>query len=62
MNEYLQRRRGYLEQYAQQQQLPTLQECQNLLQTENSTRRTFWWNQPITAPIQLLNTTIEEID
>jgi hypothetical protein len=62
MNEYLQRRRGYLEQYAQQQQLPILQECQNFLQTENPTRRTFWWNQPIAAPIQLLNTTIEEID
>jgi hypothetical protein len=45
MDEYLRRRRGYLELYAQQLQL--LIECKQSLQRENPTRRTFWWNQPL---------------
>jgi hypothetical protein len=45
MDEYLCRRRGYLELYAQQLRL--LIECQQSLHCKNPTRRTFWWNQPL---------------
>jgi hypothetical protein len=45
MGKYLRRRWGYLELYVQQLQL--LIECQQSLQRENPTRRTFWWNQPL---------------
>jgi hypothetical protein len=51
MDEYIRRRRRYLEQHAQH--LPILHECQNSLQTENTTRRTFWWNQPLADSVQL---------
>jgi hypothetical protein len=49
MEEYLKRRRGYLEQYVQQQQLQILQDCQSAMITENPTRRIFWWNQQIAS-------------
>jgi hypothetical protein len=52
MDEYLRRRRRYLEQHAQQ--LPILRECQQSLQTENPRRRTFWWNQSLADPALLL--------
>jgi hypothetical protein len=45
MDEYLCRRWGYLELYAQQ--LWLLIECQQSLHCKNPTRRTFWWNQPL---------------
>jgi hypothetical protein len=46
IEEYLQRRRKYLEQHASQLQI--LQECQQALQTERPTRRrNFWWKQPL---------------
>jgi hypothetical protein len=56
MEEYLKRRRGYLEQYVQQQQLQILQDCQNAMQTEHPTRRIFWWNQQIANTIQTIDT------
>jgi hypothetical protein len=49
MEEYLKRRRGYLELYVQQQQLQILQDCQSAMITENPTRRIFWWNQQIAS-------------
>jgi hypothetical protein len=51
MEEYLNRRRTYLEQYSQQLQI--LHECQNALQTENPTRLIFWWNRTLTTTRQL---------
>jgi hypothetical protein len=63
MDEYLKWRCGYLEQYAHQQQLHILQDCQTFLWTENPTNKhTFWWNQPIAAPIQTTDANTEEID
>jgi hypothetical protein len=53
ITEYLKQRRGYLEQYARQ--LSILHECQASIQTENPTRRVFWWNQPL-ANTTLLTT------
>jgi hypothetical protein len=62
MDEYLKRKRGHLEQYVHQQQLQILQDCQNFLRTENPTKYTFWWNQPIAAPIQTTDANTEEIE
>jgi hypothetical protein len=58
MEEYLKRRRGYLEQYAQQLQI--LRDCQTALQTENPTRRTFWWNQLLADQTLLSQTNLDE--
>jgi exonuclease III len=47
MEEYLNRRKRYLEEYtAEHPQL--LQECHHALTTGNTTRRVFWWNQKLT--------------
>jgi hypothetical protein len=46
MDEYLNRRRRYLEEYTGQ--LQKLQECQDAFQMGNTTRRVFWWNQTST--------------
>jgi hypothetical protein len=52
IEEYLQRRRNYLERHALQLQI--LQECHQALQAERPTRRrNFWWNQPPT-PLSFL--------
>jgi hypothetical protein len=52
MEEYLRRRRSYLELHAQT--LPILQECQTALLMERPSRRVYWWNQTL-ANTQLLN-------
>jgi hypothetical protein len=47
MEEYLWRRRNYLEDYAQHQYILT--ECQQALQRETPTKRIFWWNQLLSS-------------
>jgi hypothetical protein len=47
LEEYLNRRKRYLEEYTTEHP-QLLQECQNALQTGNTTRRVFWWNQTLT--------------
>jgi hypothetical protein len=46
MDEYLNRRRRYLEEYTKQLQI--LQECQDAFRMGNTMRRVFWWNQTST--------------
>jgi hypothetical protein len=45
IDEYLHRRRAYLECYVHD--LPILQDCRFSLLTERSPRRVFWWNQQL---------------
>jgi hypothetical protein len=47
MEQYLNWRKRYLEEYTTEHP-QLLQECQNALQTGNTTRRVFWWNQTLT--------------
>jgi exonuclease III len=47
VDDYLRRRRNYLESYAQHQYILT--ECQQALQCETPTKRIFWWNQPLSS-------------
>jgi hypothetical protein len=53
MEEYLRRRREYLERYAQD--LPILLDCRFHALFERTSRRTFWWNQPLANTNLLTN-------